>query len=51
LTFLYWQFGFYQGFMPSFEPLNVVLNVLLIRSDINDPMWSLTIELAAIPVI
>ena len=51
MTFLYWQFGFYTGFLPSFDPLNVVLNALLVRSDINGPMWSLTVEVAAIPVI
>jgi peptidoglycan/LPS O-acetylase OafA/YrhL len=51
LTFLYRQFDFYPGFMPNIEPLNLVLNAFLIRSDINGVMWSLTVELAAIPVI
>lgn len=51
LTLLYWQFGFYMGYLPSFEPLNVVLNALMLRHDINGGMWSLTVEIAAIPVI
>jgi len=51
MTVLYWQFGFFTGFLPSYDPVNVVLNALLIRSDINGPMWSLTVEVAAIPVI
>jgi peptidoglycan/LPS O-acetylase OafA/YrhL len=51
MTALHWQFGFYVGYLPSFEPLNVVLNALLIKSDINASMWSLTVEVVAIPVI
>ena len=51
LTLLYRSFGFYVGFRPSFDPLNVVLNALLIKSDINGVMWSLTVECVAIPVI
>ena len=51
LTLAYRSFGFYVGFMPSFDPLNIVLNALLIRSDINGVMWSLTVECVAIPVI
>jgi len=50
LTGLYWQFGFYL-YLPNFEPFNLVLNALLLCSDINPPMWSLTVEVAAIPVI
>jgi peptidoglycan/LPS O-acetylase OafA/YrhL len=51
LTLLYQSFGFYVGFLPSFDPLNVILNALLIKSDINGVMWSLTVECFAIPVI
>ncbi|MCK1386351.1 acyltransferase [Bradyrhizobium sp. 21] len=51
LTLAYQSFGFYVGFLPSFDPLNVVLNALLIKSDINGVMWSLTVECVAVPVI
>jgi peptidoglycan/LPS O-acetylase OafA/YrhL len=51
LKLLNWCFGMYIGYEPSFDPLNLVLNALLIKSDINGPMWSLTVEVAAIPVI
>ncbi|MET3969536.1 peptidoglycan/LPS O-acetylase OafA/YrhL [Bradyrhizobium sp. S3.9.1] len=51
LTLAYQTFGFYIGFLPSFDPFNVVLNALLIKSDINGVMWSLTVECVAVPVI
>lgn len=52
LTLAHQSFGFYMGLMPpSFDPLNVFLNALLVRSDINGVMWSLTVECVAIPVI
>ncbi len=51
LTLAYQCFGFYVGFKPSFDPLNVVLNALLMKSDINGVMWSLTVECVAVPVI
>lgn len=51
LTLAYRSSGFYVGFLPSFDPLNVILNALLMRSDINGVMWSLTVECVAIPVI
>lgn len=51
MTALHWQFGFYVGYLPSFDLFNVVLNALLIKSDINPSMWSLTVELVAIPLI
>ena len=51
LTLAHRSFGFYVGFEPSFDPLNVVLNALLIKSDINGVMWSLTVECVAVPVI
>ena len=51
LTFLHERFGFYVGFEASFAPINVLLNMLLIKSDINGVMWSLTVEIAATPLI
>lgn len=51
LTVLYWKFGFFVGFRASFDPINVVLNMLLIRSDINVVMWSMTVECVATPLI
>lgn len=51
LTFLHERYGFYVGFEASFTPLNVLLNMLLLKSDINGVMWSLTVELAATPLI
>jgi exopolysaccharide production protein ExoZ len=51
LTVLHWQLGFFIGYEASFDPINVVLNLMLIRSDINGAMWSMTIECAATPVI
>lgn len=51
MSALYWQFGFYTGYLPSYDPVNILLNALLLRSDINGPMWSLTVEAAAIPLI
>lgn len=51
LSVLYWQFGFYVGFHPKFDALNILLNALMIRSDINGPMWSLTVECFATPLI
>jgi exopolysaccharide production protein ExoZ len=51
LTVLHWQFAFFVGREASFDPLNVVLNLLLIRNDINVVMWSMTVECAATPLI
>ena len=51
LTALYHSTGFYTGYMPSFEPLNVLLNMLMIKSDINASMWSMTVECFATPII
>jgi peptidoglycan/LPS O-acetylase OafA/YrhL len=51
LTALHYQFGFYVGFEGDFSPANVLLNMLLIRSDINSVMWSMTVECAAAPLI
>jgi peptidoglycan/LPS O-acetylase OafA/YrhL len=51
LTFLHWKFGIYVGYEASFDPLEVILNMLMIRSDINGVMWSMTVECAATPLI
>jgi peptidoglycan/LPS O-acetylase OafA/YrhL len=51
LTALHWQFGFFVGYEALFDPLDVVLNLLMIRSDINGVMWSVTVECAATPLI
>jgi peptidoglycan/LPS O-acetylase OafA/YrhL len=51
LTVLYWKFGFYVGFRGSFDPVNVILNMLMIRSDIDVVMWSMTVECVATPLI
>jgi peptidoglycan/LPS O-acetylase OafA/YrhL len=51
LTILYWQFGFYVGFEADFHPMNILLNAFFIKSDINGPMWSLTVECVATPLI
>ncbi|MCP1764318.1 acyltransferase family protein [Bradyrhizobium japonicum] len=51
LTILYWQFGFFVGFETDFGAINVLLNAFFIKSDINGPMWSLTIECVATPLI
>lgn len=48
---IYYQFGF--NFYPkaSFEPLNVLANMLILRADIDVVMWSLKAEVAATPLI
>ena len=51
LAALYWLFGFWVGFRGEFDPFNVLLNALMIKSDINGVMWSMTVECAATPVI
>lgn len=51
LAALHGAFGFYLGFGPDFSPFNVLLNALMIRHDINGPMWSMTVECFATPVI
>jgi peptidoglycan/LPS O-acetylase OafA/YrhL len=51
LTVLHWQFGLFVGYEASFDPLIVILNLLMIRSDINGVMWSMTVECAATPLI
>jgi exopolysaccharide production protein ExoZ len=51
LTMLHWAFDFYVGFLASFDPVNVFLNALMIRSDINGVMWSMTVECFASPLV
>ncbi len=51
LTALHSSFGFYIGYPASFDPLNVLLNAVMIRSDINGVMWSMTVECFASPLI
>jgi peptidoglycan/LPS O-acetylase OafA/YrhL len=51
LTVLHWQIGFFVGRQASFDPLDVILNLLLVRNDINVVMWSMTVECAATPLI
>jgi peptidoglycan/LPS O-acetylase OafA/YrhL len=43
--------GFHVGYEGDFSPANILLNMLLIKSDINGPMWSMTVECAATPLI
>jgi exopolysaccharide production protein ExoZ len=51
LTWLHWQFGMFVGYEASFDVFNVVLNMLMIKSDINGVMWSMTVECAAAPLV
>ncbi len=51
LTFLHHRFGFYVGYLASFDALNVALNAVMIKSDINGVMWSMTVECFATPLI
>jgi peptidoglycan/LPS O-acetylase OafA/YrhL len=51
LTLLHHQYGFYVGYEARFDPLNVVLNAIMVRHDINGVMWSMTVECFAAPLI
>jgi peptidoglycan/LPS O-acetylase OafA/YrhL len=51
LAILHQKFGFFVGFEGDFSPFNIALNMLLLKSDINGVMWSLTVELVATPFI
>ena len=51
LTALHLQFRYYVRYEASFDPVTVILNLLMIRSDINGVMWSMTVECAATPLI
>ena len=48
---LCFQFRFFVGQEGNIDPLNVLLNALMIKSDINPTMWSMTVESLATPVI
>ena len=51
-TVLYWKFGFFVGNLgSSYDPINVLLNAVMVRNDINPVMWSMTVECAATPLI
>jgi peptidoglycan/LPS O-acetylase OafA/YrhL len=51
LTGLHSRFGLHVGYEANFDPLNIVLNALMIRHDINGVMWSMTVECFATPLI
>ena len=52
LTALFYCYGFYVGFPgAAYDWSNVILNALMIRSDINGVMWSMTVECFATPLI
>lgn len=51
LSALHFQFGIYVGYEASFDPVNILLNMVMIKSDINGPMWSMTVECFAAPLI
>lgn len=48
---VYYGFGFSLYEKASFEPLNVLANMLILRADIDVVMWSLKAEVAATPLI
>jgi peptidoglycan/LPS O-acetylase OafA/YrhL len=50
-TALYWQTGFSIGYRSSFNCFDILFNALMIRSDINGVMWSMTVECLAAPLI
>lgn len=48
---VFYVFGFKLYPKASFEPLNVLANMLILRADIDVVMWSLKAEVAATPLI
>jgi peptidoglycan/LPS O-acetylase OafA/YrhL len=50
-TALHQWFGIYVAYEGDFRPGNVILNMLMIRTDINAIMWSMKVECVATPVI
>jgi peptidoglycan/LPS O-acetylase OafA/YrhL len=50
-TVLHQWFGIYVAYEGDFRPGNVILNMLMIRTDINAIMWSMKVECVATPVI
>jgi peptidoglycan/LPS O-acetylase OafA/YrhL len=51
LTALHQWFGIYVMYEGDFSPVNVALNMLMIRTDINAVMWSMKVECFATPLI
>jgi exopolysaccharide production protein ExoZ len=51
LALLHRQFGLCVGDAASFDAFNIILNLLMIKSDINRIMWSMTVECVATPLI
>lgn len=50
-TALHQWFGIHVAYEGDFSPANVLLNMLMIRTDINAVMWSMKVECAATPLI
>ena len=50
-TALHQWFGFYVMYEGDFSPGNVVLNMMMVRTDINAVMWSMKVECVATPLI
>jgi peptidoglycan/LPS O-acetylase OafA/YrhL len=50
-TALHQWFGIFVAYEGDFSPVNVVLNMLMIRTDINSVMWSMKVECIATPLI
>jgi peptidoglycan/LPS O-acetylase OafA/YrhL len=48
---MYLLFGYVLDGHVSYGPLNVILNMLMLRADINGVMWSMKAELTATPLI
>jgi peptidoglycan/LPS O-acetylase OafA/YrhL len=51
MVWLHGQWGIYVAYEGDFSPLNVLLNMLMVRTDINAVMWSLKVECLATPLI
>src|SRR5258705_1373028 len=51
LSFLHEWFGIYVMYEGDFSPGNIILNMLMIRTDINAVMWSMKVECFATPMI
>jgi exopolysaccharide production protein ExoZ len=51
LSFLHEWFGIYVMYEGDFSPTNIILNMLMIRTDINAVMWSMKVECFATPMI
>jgi exopolysaccharide production protein ExoZ len=50
-TALHHWFGIHVMYEGDFSPINVLLNFLMIRTDINAVMWSMKVECFATPLI